>query len=152
MQTLPARYIDRTVLSAARGRRDEPGGAAKVPDLMETLLAFEQAGWEALSGALPGPRAFYDRVLTDDAIMIVPGMVLDRAAALDSWDGIPPWAEYDLADPHTVGLGPDAAALTYHATARRDSQAEPYRAVMTSVYVRGASGWQLAIHQQTPLR
>jgi ketosteroid isomerase-like protein len=118
---------------------------------METLWAFEQAGWEALSGAPPGPRAFYDQVLTDDAVMIVPGMVLGRAAVLESWDGVPPWTEHQLADPRVIVLGSDAAALLYAATARRDGQAEDYRAAMTSVYVRGTSGWQLAIHQQTPL-
>lgn len=114
-------------------------------------MALERAGWEALSGAPPGPRAFYDRVLTDDAVMIVPGLVLDRRAALESWDGVPPWMDYELVDPRMIGLGLDAAALTYVAVARRDGQAEPYRAVMTSVYVRGTSGWRLAIHQQTPL-
>ncbi len=95
-----------------------------MPDLMETLWAFEQAGWEALSGAPPGPRGFYDRVLADDAIMIVPGMVLDRAA-VESWDGGPPWTEHELADPRIVSLGADAARLTYHATACRDGRASP---------------------------
>jgi hypothetical protein len=113
-------------------------------DLTDTQWAFEPAGWEALSVASPGPRAFHDRVLADDAIMIVPARCSigrqrsSRGTACRR-------------GPSMIGIGPDAATLTYVATARRDGQAEPYRAGMTSVYVRGASGWQLAIHQQTPL-
>ncbi|WP_390891081.1 hypothetical protein [Dactylosporangium matsuzakiense] len=41
-------------------------------------------------------------------------------------------------------------ALVYRAAARRASEAEPYRAIMTSVYTRRGGSWRLALHQQTP--
>jgi uncharacterized protein (TIGR02246 family) len=115
---------------------------------MEQLWDLEQAGWEALSGG--DPRAFYERTLTDDAVMIVPGQVLDTLSALRSWDRAAPWQNYELAEECVRQLAPDVVALTYRATARRSDQPRPYRATMTSVYVRRAEGWRLALHQQTP--
>jgi hypothetical protein len=47
------------------------------------LLELERKGWEAL--ATGRGAEFYGRVLTDDAIVVVPGMVLDRAQSLASW-------------------------------------------------------------------
>ncbi len=116
---------------------------------MRELWDVEQAGWEALSGG--DPRSHYDRVLSENAVMIVPNMVLDRTAALDSWQGVPPWDAYQLTNREVLELGPDTAALIYHATAHRAGQHPPYHAVMTSVYVHRSDGWRLALHQQTPV-
>jgi hypothetical protein len=113
------------------------------------LWDLEQAGWEALSGG--DPRSHYDTVLSEDAVMVVPNMVLDRAAALGSWQGVPPWEAYELTNRAVLELGPDSVALIYHATAHRAGQHPPYRAVMTSVYVYRGDEWKLALHQQTPV-
>ena len=84
---------------------------------MRELWNLEQAGWEALCGT--DPRALYDHLLTDDAVMIVPGMMLDRDATLASWDGVAPWQTYEFAEQSALPLGPDTVALIYQATARR---------------------------------
>jgi hypothetical protein len=52
-----------------------------------TVWKLERQGWQAITEGTP--RAFYDWVLTDTAVMVVPGMVLDRQQVLDSWDGAP---------------------------------------------------------------
>lgn len=43
----------------------------------------------------------------------------------------------------------DVAVVTYGGTASRDGS-EQYSALFTSVFVRRADGWKLALHQQTP--
>jgi endonuclease/exonuclease/phosphatase (EEP) superfamily protein YafD len=116
--------------------------------MMQRLWELERAGWEALSGG--DPRDFYDRLMTADAVMILPGMVLDREAVLSSWDGVPGWREFQLAEESCTEWRPGVVALTYHATARRADQPAPYRATMTSVYLRDGEDWRLALHQQTP--
>jgi hypothetical protein len=40
--------------------------------------------------------------------------------------------------------------VTYRASATRAGE-PPYRALMSSVYVRVDGRWRLALHQQTPL-
>lgn len=117
---------------------------------MDELWDLEQAGWEALSGG--DPRAFYDQILTGDAAVIVPDVVLDRDAALRSWDGVAPWRDYELTPERVQHLAPSAVALTYQAIARCGDRPRPYKATMTSVYVRRNDGWRLALHQQTPAR
>jgi hypothetical protein len=76
-------------------------------------------------------------------------MVLDREQTLASWDGVPPWADYRIDDERAVGLGVDTVAVTYRVSASRTGTA-PYRAQLTSVYVRRDGHWRLALHQQTP--
>jgi hypothetical protein len=115
---------------------------------MRELWELERAGWDALCGG--DPAAFYGALLSDDAKMILPGMVLDREAVLRSWQDVPPWREYELSDRSALPLGPDSMALIYRAAASRPGQADPYRAAMTSVYVHRDDGWRLALHQQTP--
>jgi hypothetical protein len=115
---------------------------------MQELWSLEQAGWEALCGA--EPRTFYDQLLADDAITIVPGAILDRGAVLGSWDDVPPWQTYEFAEQSTMHLATDTVALIYQATTRRADQRVPYRATITSVYTRRGGAWRLVLHQQTP--
>lgn len=113
------------------------------------VTALERRGWEALSSDGETARAFYEEVLDDRPVMLLPGgMVLDdRAAIVESMSGAP-WTCYELADLRCLALTPDAAVVTYAAVAERDGQA--YSALMSSLYARRADGWKLAFHQQTP--
>src|SRR4051794_14451242 len=102
-----------------------------------------------LAGAVElGGRAFYDGILTTDAAMVFPGAVLDRAQSLDAIASADPWSEYRIEDPRLVELGETAALLTYRAEAVRNGA--PYRAMMTTAYVRDRDRWRVALHQQTP--
>jgi hypothetical protein len=69
---------------------------------------------------------------------------------LESVESVEPWEAFTIDDVHTVPLGSDAAALVYTARAQRAGKPS-YVAAMTSVYRRNDSGWELAVHQQTPL-
>jgi hypothetical protein len=116
---------------------------------MERLIDMERRGWAALT--TDSADTFYDKVMTPNAIMVVPGAILDREQVLHSWKDMAPWAEYELRDERVIPVHQDAALLVYHASARRDGQEAPYRAIMTSLYVRVGDTWQLAFHQQTPV-
>lgn len=62
-----------------------------------------------------------------------------------------PWRSVAMEDVREVALGPDQIALAYRARAHRDGDPSPYEAGVTSVYARREAGWQLVLHQQTPL-
>ncbi|WP_309127866.1 nuclear transport factor 2 family protein [Microbacterium sp.] len=116
--------------------------------LTETdLLALEREGWDSLCASRGA--AFYGEIMTSDALMIlVNGMILDRAGVKDSLDGAPPWATYSITHERLVPIAADAAALTYRATAHRDGE-EPFEALMTSVYTVRDGRPRLALYQQT---
>jgi ketosteroid isomerase-like protein len=120
---------------------------------MTDLIELERKGWEALASGRGAE--FYGRVMTDDAIVVVPGMVLDRAQTLASWEGVGPWNEYSLAHERVLPLGADTALVTYEVSASRPGDERPYHAQLTSVYVAvhhsDDEEWRLAFHQQTPL-
>ncbi|MDG6110410.1 nuclear transport factor 2 family protein [Dactylosporangium aurantiacum] len=93
---------------------------------------LEEVGWHSLCGG--DPVTHYDAVLTEDALIIVPGAALDRQAVLQSWTGVELWQDVQLTDRAVQELGTGVAALVHRATARRASDAEPHRAIMTGVY------------------
>ncbi|WP_127573636.1 nuclear transport factor 2 family protein [Georgenia faecalis] len=117
---------------------------------LDALLALEHRGWYALCRSQGG--AFYGELMTAEALMVLTnGMVLDRDAIAASLDDAPPWATYTLTDARAVPVGTDAAALVYRATATREGQAEPFVALMTSVYRRTGGRTRLALYQQTTI-
>lgn len=113
------------------------------------LAALERQGWDALSTSGEAARAFYDRVLDEQVVMLLPGgMVLDdRATIVESMSG-QPWSRYALEDVRCSRLTPDIGVVTYGVVAERDGQ--EYSALMSSLYVQREDGWKLAFHQQTP--
>ncbi|HZQ34578.1 MAG TPA: nuclear transport factor 2 family protein [Dehalococcoidia bacterium] len=115
---------------------------------LATLLGLEERGWQALSS--DAGRAYYAGNLADDAVLIVPGTVLDKQTWLDALQSPRPWVEHRIEDARLVTLTPDCATLVYRATARRAGEAA-YPALISSTYVRRGGRWLLAVHQQTPL-
>lgn len=115
------------------------------------LIELELQGWEALRQGGEAARAFYDEVLDDTVLMLLPGgMVLDdRVAVLDGFAEAPPWAECTVEAARVLPLREDGAIVAYGVVARRKG-ADPYTALIASAYVRRAAGWRLAFHQQTP--
>jgi hypothetical protein len=113
------------------------------------LIELEHQGWTALSSSGADARRFYERVLDEQIMMLLPGgLVLDdRAAAIDSMSG-QPWSAYELEDMRVLQPTRDTAVVTYGVVAERDEQ--QYSAVMSSVYVRRQDGWKITFHQQTP--
>lgn len=113
------------------------------------LVALERRCWSALTTGDAGD--FYERVLTDTMMMVLPSMVLDRSEVLESWLAATPWRDFQLDDTTVVSLGNGAALLTYRVTAYREREVVAYRAQCTSVYRRVTGRWRLAFQQQTPL-
>jgi hypothetical protein len=119
------------------------------PDLAE-LLELERHGWDSLCESRGG--AFYGELMTPDALMVlVNGMVLDRDAIAASLDDAPAWSSYEITDPQLVALGGGSAGLVYRASAHREGEAEPFVALMTSVYRMLDGQPRLALYQQTTI-
>ncbi|SRR5581483_3809102 len=117
---------------------------------VKELVELERAGWVALSTGGDAAARFYEEVLTDNPLLLLPGgMVLDdRAQIVDAMRGVP-WDEFELRDERVLGLRPDCAVLAYRASAVRGEQR--YEALFNSTYVRVGGRWRLALHQQTPV-
>ena len=117
---------------------------------MDELIELEEQGWRALSSDPGTATAFYDRILDEQVVMLLPGgLRLDDRAVILAAMGGPPWASARLEDPRVLPLSADTAVVTYGAVAERPGS-PPYSALMSSVYVRRPAGWRLAVHQQTP--
>jgi hypothetical protein len=112
-------------------------------DVSETLFALER-------DLANGDGDAYRRLLTDDAVVVVPGARLTKGETVDAMDGSPGWDDIGLADERCVRLTDGAALLTYRFTGRRGDDFQ-YVALMGSVYVTTDDGWRMAFHQQTPL-
>ena len=95
-----------------------------------------------------GRSDVYERVLHDDAVVVVPGAVLTRAQCVAAMDESPGWDDVDLGAPQLVESG-TTATVVYDFTGARGR--ETYRATLASTYTRdGAGTWRLLLHQQTP--
>jgi len=60
------------------------------------------------------------------------------------------WRNIRLDEKGLVQLADDAVVLTYEVDAER-ANGEPYRAVVSTGYVKRGDEWKMAFHQQTPL-
>lgn len=118
--------------------------------MVDEPTTLEEEGWQALSATPEQAARFYDRVLDEAVVMLLPGgLVLDdRATIIRSMSG-QPWSSYQLEDLRALRPAPDTAVVTYGVTADR-AGAATYSALVSSVYVRRADGWKLVFHQQTP--
>lgn len=106
----------------------------------QTLLAIDRR-------LASGRGAEYAEVLHDDAVVIVPGMVLSKDACVEAMDASPGWDAFELDDPRLVET--DATAtIVYAFSGQRD--ATSYRATLSSTYVRDGEEWRLLLHQHTP--
>ena len=126
------------------------GHHARVAEIADQLVQLEEDSWSALSSGSDASRAFFERVLDDDVVMLFPGgMVMDdRDAILDSIGG-QPWKWFRIESAHTIVQSETAAILTYRATAQREGD-EEYSALVSSGYRNTAGSWRLCFHQQTP--
>jgi hypothetical protein len=113
----------------------------------DELIELEHQGWKALCGAHGAD--FYDRLMTDEAVMVFASGTLDRAASIDAIRSAPPWQAFRIESVRVAHPAPDVGIVVYLATARRGDDDE-YRAWMSSTYVRDAEGaWRLGLHQQS---
>ena len=90
----------------------------------------------------------YRRHLAQDAIVVVPGAVLDREQCAEAMDASPGWDEHEITEVRMAQPTPDAVILNYRWRSRRRDVA--YEALMSSAYWRRDGEWRLVLHQQTP--
>ncbi|MDO8143531.1 MULTISPECIES: nuclear transport factor 2 family protein [unclassified Isoptericola] len=94
-----------------------------------------------------GTGADYAEVLHPDAVVVVPGAVLDKAACVAAMDHSPGWDDVDLGEARLV-RSDDTATVVYRFTGRRGG--DSYAATLVSTYVAADAGWRMLLHQQTP--
>ncbi len=128
------------------GIRSCPTSKAK---MVHELIELKERGWRALPTVGYAGRKFYASVLRDDALMLFAGgmRIAGRERILESL-GAQPWESFHIEQPEVISLSADAAVLVYSVTARR-KQTDPYRALVSSTYVREQGAWRLVVHQQS---
>lgn len=107
----------------------------------DTLLALELRLARAASGDV------YREILREDAVVVLPGFVMDREECAAAIDLAEPWDRVELEGERLVPLGEGSAALAYRFSGLRGPQG--YVADMISVYVDGPDGPKLVTHQHT---
>jgi hypothetical protein len=110
--------------------------------LAETLHALERE-------LAYGDGDTYQRLLTDGAVVVVPGATMDKPQTVAAMNASPGWDAIAFADQRLTQLNDEAALLTYRFLGRRGDDFD-YKALMGSVYVLHGQEWRLAFHQQTP--
>lgn len=110
-----------------------------------TIWALEEQCWL-------GDSAFYEQILADDALMVLPAPagMLDRAATIESIRAAPRWKRVAFAEQRSLRPTQDTAVLAYLAEAERGGREPTYRALCSSTYARIADSWRLVLHHQTP--
>jgi hypothetical protein len=111
--------------------------------LAETLYALERE-------LAHGNGDTYQRLLADEAVVVVPGARMDKPQTVAAMNASPGWDAIAFADQKLTQLNEGAALLTYRFLGRRGEDFD-YKALMGSVYVLHGDVWRLASHQQTPL-
>lgn len=118
--------------------------------MLDELLGLEHQGWESLCNSTGAE--FYGRIMTSDCVMVLGhGQVLDRKAVIESFNESPPWHSYDIVDERLIALGDDHAILVYTGRAYRGDDEPAFIALMSSIYIRHADAWRLALYQQSPV-
>ncbi len=111
----------------------------------EALLQIERGFWSV------GDPSYYRQHMADDGMCLLPVGLLGKADTIESMRSAPPWSRCEMQDVGVRRLSGEVSMLTYRATAERAGGA-PYHALVCSLYRRSSSeGWQLFLHQQTPL-
>jgi hypothetical protein len=127
-----------------------PSGAparSRVDDDVHQVLDLEAAARQAIVDGTAA--AHFDHVFTDTAVLVLPGMILERAQALAAWSGSPLWQRVEVESERTVHIGQNAIAVTYRARlVRWDSTHDVH---ITSVYTRARRTWRLGLRQQMPI-
>ena len=90
-----------------------------------------------------GPE--YEEVLSEDALVVVPGAVLNKAQCVAAMNESPGWESVELGTPRVIE-GPGVATVVYEFTGVRGDTT--YTAVLSSSYRLPEA--TLYLHQQTP--
>ena len=115
-------------------------------DLPARLLHEENAAWQAVVAGRGGE--YFQREMTDDALMILPGAIVTRDKVAAHFDDTASWENYGIRDPAIIRLGEHAGVVVYRAVTRRGAEVLEVNVSTTYVFING--GWRVAARQQTP--
>ncbi|MCL3859485.1 nuclear transport factor 2 family protein [Actinotalea sp. K2] len=116
----------------------------------DDVIGVERAGWRALATSGAAATSFYDEVLDDEVVMLLPGgLVLTERSQVVASMGGEPWGSYEIEDLEALEVGPDTVLVHYRVRATRGDE-PAYSALVSSLYARRGAGWRLVAHQQTP--
>jgi hypothetical protein len=110
-----------------------------------TIWKLEQDLWT-------GGAARFSAELDDGCLVALPppvGILAGRPAIVESIAGAPRWTSVAMTEREMARPDDGLVVLAYRAEAHRGD--DVYRAYCSSSYHRGARGWRLVQHQQTPI-
>jgi predicted enzyme related to lactoylglutathione lyase len=118
-------------------------------ELASELLAIERQMWK-------NDAELYAANLTEDAMLVFAetGVISPEtalAAIRQENREYRRWAEVTFDDVRAVPLTPETAVLNYRATARWEHEQSSEVALCSTVYVRRAGRWKIALHQQSAI-
>jgi hypothetical protein len=113
--------------------------------LERQLLAMERQFWT-------GGAEFYRAHLDDRCLVAFAEMagVMSNEQVAATVKGDNRWRDIDIEQKGFLRPEPDIAMLTYHVRGRRADD-RPYRALVSSAYVKRNGDWKMTFHQQTPM-
>lgn len=111
----------------------------------QDLIAIERNFWTQ------GQKFYRDNV-DEECLVAFPQMakVLSNADVAATVKDDERWRNVEIKSKGLVEPASDLAILTYEASATRHD-GTPYKALVSSGYVKRQNGWKMAFHQQTPL-
>jgi hypothetical protein len=113
--------------------------------LEHDLLGIENEFW------MGGPEA-YQRHADEKCLVAFAqsaGVMLRNDIAKSAEKGR--WKDVSFEPKGIAQLSDTSAVVTYECNAKK-KDGQPYRALVSSGYVKRSDGWKLAFHQQTPLQ
>lgn len=104
---------------------------------------------EFLDALGAGDVEFFERNLTDDAILVFPGHIYTKAQCVAEMADHPPYVKYDIDRPRVVHSGESVAVVNYRADVMHAGNVAARSVVVTSVLVREGGEWRMALTQWT---
>lgn len=117
--------------------------------LLVELSACERAVWDAL---MTGDGAADAALLDAGFLGVYPDGFANRDEHTAQVRAGPSVSGYQLDQIHLLALGPDHAALSYHAAFTRPGSDTARRMYVTSIWRQSADGWRNIFSQDTPAR
>jgi hypothetical protein len=116
-------------------------------DLPARLLHEAHEGWRAILAGKGGD--YYQRTMTGDALLILPGKVLGRDQVRAAFKAAAPLDRYELHEPAVIRLGEHAGVLVYRSTAWHGDTATELQMSTTYLFDESNGGWCIAAHQES---
>ena len=118
-------------------------------DLPARLLHEAHEGWRAILAGKGGD--YYQRTMTGDALLILPGVVVGRDQVRATLSAAAPLDRYELHEPAVIRLGEHAGVLVYRSTTWRGDVATEQQTSTTYLSDENNGGWSIAAHQESPV-